>query len=74
MQSHFSRAVLTVAIALAGTAIFLLGDLPLPFLFGPMLACLVAALAGVRLRGLGQVSVAARTILGVAGCGPPPRA
>ena len=66
MQSHFSRAVLTVAIALAGTAIFLLGDLPLPFLFGPMLACLVAALAGVRLRGLGQVSVAARTILGVA--------
>ena len=46
MQSHFSRAVLTVAIALAGTAIFLLGDLPLPFLFGPMLACLLAALAG----------------------------
>jgi len=57
---------MTVAIAAAGTALFLLLNLPLPFLFGPMLACLVAALAGVRLRGLGQVSIAARTILGVA--------
>lgn len=66
MQNRFSRQALTVAIALAGTALFLLLDLPLPFLFGPMLACLIAALGGVRLRGLGQISVAARTILGVA--------
>lgn len=66
MQDPFSRGVLTLAIALVGTALFLLFGLPLPFLFGPMLACLIAALAGVRLRGLGQVSVAARTILGVA--------
>ncbi|MEM9392757.1 MAG: AbrB family transcriptional regulator [Pseudomonadota bacterium] len=40
--------------------------LPLPFLFGPMSACLIAALLGVPLKGLGVVSVAARTILGVA--------
>lgn len=66
MQSPVFRGVLTVSIALAGTAVFLLLDLPLPFLFGPMLACLIAALGGVPLRGLGQVPVAARTILGVA--------
>ena len=56
----------TVAIAALGAAVFWAAGLPLPFLFGPMTACLVAALAGARLQGLGQVSVAARTILGVA--------
>lgn len=66
MQYQVIRSVLTLAIALSGTLVFLTLDLPLPFLFGPMLACLIAALAGVRLRGLGEVSVAARTILGVA--------
>jgi hypothetical protein len=40
--------------------------LPLPFLFGPLLACLVAALAGAPLSNLGVISVGARTILGVA--------
>ena len=45
---------------------FWLTGLPLPFLFGPMLACLIAALAGLKLKGMGQISVAARTILGVA--------
>jgi hypothetical protein len=58
--------ILTLALATAGVAVFWLLGLPLPFLFGPMTACLIAALAGVRLRGMGQVSVAARTILGVA--------
>ncbi|MFC7704209.1 AbrB family transcriptional regulator [Plastorhodobacter daqingensis] len=60
------RRVVTFAVAGAGTALFALLGLPLPFLFGPMAACLVAALAGLRLQGAGQVSVAARTILGVA--------
>jgi len=46
--------------------IFYLLDLPLPFLFGPMAASLLAALLGVRIQGMGQVSVAARTIVGVA--------
>ncbi|RID89574.1 AbrB family transcriptional regulator [Gemmobacter lutimaris] len=57
---------MTLGLAVAGTAVFKLLGLPLPFLFGPMTACLIAALAGAPLRGMGQVSVAARTILGVA--------
>jgi len=49
-----------------GVTVFLALDLPLPFLFGPLAACLVAALAGVRLQGMGQLAIFARTILGVA--------
>ena len=56
----------TAAIAVAGVAVFSVLSLPLPFLFGPMLFCLLAALAKRNLKGFGQVSVAARTILGVA--------
>ncbi len=56
----------TVGIAAVGAGVFLAAGLPLPFLFGPMAACLLAALAGLRMEGLGQVSIAARTILGVA--------
>jgi len=63
----FTRArSVTFAIALAGVGVFHGLDLPLPFLFGPMFACLVAALAGVKMQGAGPVSVAARTVLGVA--------
>ena len=58
--------VRTLAIAAIGAAAFWAAGLPLPFLFGPMAACLLAALGGLRLQGLGQVSIAARTILGVA--------
>ena len=60
------RRLLTVGLALIGTGVFWVLSLPLPFLFGPLFACLLAALAGAPLKGLGQVSVAARTILGVA--------
>jgi membrane AbrB-like protein len=60
-----SRAI-TVGLAVAGTAAFWVLGLPLPFLFGPLVACLVAALAGAPLSNLGVVSVGARTILGVA--------
>ena len=60
-----SRAM-TVLFACAGTLLFWWGGLPLPFLFGPLFACLLAALAGAPLKGLGQISVAMRTILGVA--------
>ncbi|SEN20173.1 hypothetical protein SAMN04489859_1002138 [Paracoccus alcaliphilus] len=56
----------TLALALAGAIVFSVAGLPLPFLFGPMCFCLVAALGGARLKGMGQVSVGARTILGVA--------
>lgn len=58
--------ILTVVLAVLGVVLFSLAGLPLPFLFGPMAACLIAALLGAPLRGLGQISVAARTILGVA--------
>jgi membrane AbrB-like protein len=57
---------ITFAIAAVGTSLFWGLGLPLPFLFGPMFACLLAALLGVKLAGFGQVSTAARTILGVA--------
>ncbi|MBY2924347.1 AbrB family transcriptional regulator [Rhizobium leguminosarum] len=57
---------MTVLIAALGVAAFLLLNLPLPYLFGPMAASLVVALCGAPLVGLGQVSVAARSVLGVA--------
>ncbi|MBE2278256.1 MAG: AbrB family transcriptional regulator [Rhodobacteraceae bacterium] len=60
------RQALTVILAAAGVAVFVLLGLPLPFLFGPMAASLVAALLGVPLTGLGQISVAARAVLGLA--------
>lgn len=56
----------TLCAAMFGAALFWWASLPLPFLFGPMTACLLVALAGAKLTGFGQVSVAARTILGVA--------
>ncbi|WP_417259392.1 AbrB family transcriptional regulator [Celeribacter sp.] len=60
------RRALTLILAGAGVGLFWWLDLPLPFLFGPMAACLIAALSHVQIQGFGQVSVAARTILGVA--------
>lgn len=63
----FTRARLqTFVIAAIGVGGFHALDLPLPFLFGPMFSCLLAALLRVPMQGAGQVSVAARTILGVA--------
>lgn len=66
MRRALALQGLTVAFGLAGVGVFALLSLPLPFLFGPMAACLLAALCGAPLRSLGQVSVAARTVLGVA--------
>lgn len=60
------RQLLTLVLGAAGVGAFLLANLPLPFLFGPMAACLVGALVGAPLRGLGQISVGARTVLGLA--------
>lgn len=56
----------TLALSAASVAVFVALDLPLPFLFGPMVACLVAALLGAPLRGTKQISTAMRTVLGVA--------
>ncbi len=66
MKTNAARRLQTVIVAAIGTAIAYALGLPLPFLFGPMFACLAAALGGMQLKGLGQISVGARTILGVA--------
>ena len=58
--------VLTFLIAGAGSLGFFILGLPLPFLLGPMSACLIAALGGVRLKGAGQFGMFMRTFLGVA--------
>lgn len=57
---------LTFFIAGAGSLVFLVLGLPLPFLLGPMFACLLAALMGARLKGAGQFGFFMRTFLGVA--------
>lgn len=66
MRQRLREQALTLALGVAGVAAFSLGGLPLPFLFGPMAACLIAALAGARLRAFGQISIGARTVLGLA--------
>ena len=55
-----------MSIAVLGTAVFCYIDAPLPFLFGPLVACLVAALARVPITGTGRLGKITRTILGVA--------
>jgi membrane AbrB-like protein len=66
MPPDIARRGATLALALIGAGVFHLLHLPLPFLFGPMAACLIAALAGAPLTGMGRVSTLARTILGAA--------
>lgn len=56
----------THLIALLGVGVFLLVGIPLPWLFGPLFACLFAALIGIRLNGVKPINDAMRTILGVA--------
>lgn len=54
------------AVAGLGVVAFKLLHLPLPWLLGPIFACLIASLASVPLRGIKIVNDAMRTILGVA--------
>ncbi len=61
-----SLILLTHGIALVGVLVFHILHLPLPWLLGPLAACLIAALSGVRMRGLPVLNNAMRTILGVA--------
>ncbi|MEM9268533.1 MAG: AbrB family transcriptional regulator, partial [Pseudomonadota bacterium] len=56
----------TALIALVGVGVWGAMGLPLPFLLGPMFACLIAALAGIDLRVRKRLSDSMRTILGVA--------
>nr|WP_281494187.1 AbrB family transcriptional regulator [Jannaschia sp. S6380] len=45
---------------------FRLASLPLPFLLGPLFACLAAALAGLRMASWAPLTDTMRTVLGVA--------
>ena len=62
MIKHFRTHI----ICLLGAAIFLWFELPLPWLFGPLFSCLLAALIGINLYSIKILSDAMRTILGVA--------
>ncbi|NCX90725.1 MAG: AbrB family transcriptional regulator [Rhodobacteraceae bacterium] len=62
MNNH----LITHIICLLGVAIFLWLELPLPWLFGPLFSCLLAALIGINLYSIKILSDAMRTILGVA--------
>lgn len=53
-------------IAVIGVVIFKALHLPLPWLLGPIFACLLAALSGVRMSGIKVLNDSMRTILGVA--------
>lgn len=57
---------LTYVIAGIGVGIFIWSQLPLPWLLGPIFACLIAALAGVPMKGNKLINDAMRSILGVA--------
>ncbi|TFL19989.1 AbrB family transcriptional regulator [Jannaschia formosa] len=61
-----ARLAVTFAICALGVVAFRLLSLPLPFLLGPLLACLLAALGGVRLAAYTPLTDLMRTILGVA--------
>lgn len=56
----------THGVALLGVAVFFGLDLPLPWLFGPMFACLIAAFLGMPLEAIKPLNATMRTILGVA--------
>jgi membrane AbrB-like protein len=58
--------MITHLIAALGVAVFHMLHLPLPWLLGPIVACLIAALLGVPMRGMPVVNNLMRTILGVA--------
>lgn len=66
MADTYKRRLMTIISAMIGVAVFYATELPLPFLFGPMAGCLIAALLGAKLEGLGQIQKGGRTILGVA--------
>ena len=60
------KHLFTNLIGVSGAILFLLLGLPLPWLFGPLAACLVAALLGTELIANKPLSDGMRTILGIA--------
>ena len=67
VKAILNRARLTaIAASVVGAVVFYILDLPLPFMLGPMFGCLIVALAGADLKGLGPLALAMRIVLGVA--------
>lgn len=66
MRHLTKERIITLSVAAVGAMLFLLVGLPLPLLLGPMIACLVVALMGAPLQGMGTLGVLIRTFLGVA--------
>lgn len=66
MPPAIQSRIRTLIVAALGAVIFAQANLPLPFLLGPLAACLVAALASVEMKDMGPVSSLMRTVLGVA--------
>lgn len=64
--SVFMRSAVSLLVALAGVGLFYVTDLPLPWLLGPMFACLTASLLGARLTGFPRTNTSMRVVLGVA--------
>lgn len=58
--------IYALGVSFLGVGVFHLLDLPLPWLLGPLAACLVAALLRVPLAGIKPLNDGMRTILGVA--------
>ncbi len=58
--------ILTLLIAAIGAYGFFLQNWPLPFLLGPLAACLIAAFIGIPMKGIKSLSIASRTMIGVA--------
>ena len=63
---RYSRIATALACSTGGAVTFSLIGMPLPLLLGPMAGCLVAALAGAKLEGVGLAGALMRTVLGVA--------
>lgn len=60
------RVAVSSLISALGVAVFKVAGLPLPWLLGPIFACLLAGLLGMELRGLKPLNDGMRAILGVA--------
>lgn len=58
--------IIALGVAACGVVGFQLLSLPLPWLLGPIFACLIASLAGVPMRGNKMLGDGMRTVLGVA--------
>jgi hypothetical protein len=60
-----SAHIYAFAVAGLGVLAFKIVQLPLPWLLGPIFACLIAALLGVPMRGVKVINEAMRSILGI---------